>query len=116
MGAARKTVRVEGNMGPHVELREPGVSYLATQENTESLTLSSPPLIIPEAAMMQRSPVVNAGTPGIPEPEDHGADLEPPPHDLPPPDGAAEYPNHHSSEQIRAPTEVGGPLEPLRGK
>jgi len=39
-----------------------------------------------------------------------------PPHDPPLPDEAAEPPDKLVPEQIRAPTEVGGPLEPLRGK
>jgi hypothetical protein len=114
-GAARKAVSVEGDIGPHVELQKPGVSYLATQENAGSLTLSSPPPITQEAASMQRLPAVNIGTPKTPE-RDRGTDLDPPLHDTPPPDEAVEHPNHQSLEQIRAPTKVGGPLESLRGE
>jgi len=43
-------------------------------------------------------------------------DLGPPPHNAPLPDGAAESPTQQSHEQIRAPTEVGGPLGSLRGE
>jgi hypothetical protein len=63
-GAARKAVSVEGDMGPHIKLQEPGVSYLATQENMVSLTpspLSSPPPPpYPDIASMQCSLIVNA--------------------------------------------------------
>jgi hypothetical protein len=65
-GAARKAISVEGNMGPHIKLREPGVSYLAMQENTASLTplplLSPPPPPYPDIASMQHSLIVNAWT------------------------------------------------------
>ena len=115
-GAARKTVSVEGAMGPCIKLQEPGVSYPATQENARSLTLSiSPPPITLEAARMQHLLAVNAGTPATPEPEDHGADLDPPPHNTPPPNEATEY-TDHLPQQIQAPTEVQGPLESLRGE
>src|SRR5712691_12650969 len=115
-GAARKTVSVEGDMGPCIKLQEPGVSYPATQENARSLTLSiSPPPITLEAARMQHSLAVNAGTPATPKPEDHGADLDPPPHNIPPPNKATEY-TDHLPQQIQAPTEVQGPLESLRGE
>jgi hypothetical protein len=68
-----------------------------------------------EAAGTQRSPVVNAGTPATPEP-DHGADLDPPPYDMPPPVEAAGTPNHHPPEQIRGLTNEGEPLESLQGE
>lgn len=56
-------------------------------ENT-FLTLPPPPSpITQEAARMQHSPAVNAEMPPIPEPED-SADLEPQPHDTPPPNEA----------------------------
>jgi len=45
-----------------------------------------------------------------------GADLDPPPHDTPPPDGATEPPINHPPKQIRGPTNEGGPLEALRGE
>ena len=64
---------------------------------------------------MQRLPAVKAGTPAIPGPED-GADLEPPTHDTSPPVEAAEPPDCQSPKQIRAPTDVGEPLESLRGE
>ena len=41
-GATRKMASVEGEMGPRVELQEPGVSCLTARENSGSLTLSSP--------------------------------------------------------------------------
>jgi len=64
----------------------------------------------------QRSLAVDTETPAIPVP-DHGADLEPQPHDAPPlPNEAAEHPIHQAPEQIRAPTEVGGLLESLPGE
>ena len=69
-----------------------------------------------EAASTQRSLAVNAETLAIPVP-DHSVDLEPQPHDAPPPPNeAAEHPIHQPPEQIRAPTEVGGPLESLPGE
>jgi len=50
-GAAGKAASVKGDIGPHVELQGPGVSCLAMQENTRSLTLPSPtPPTTPEAA------------------------------------------------------------------
>jgi hypothetical protein len=102
-------------MGPRPELREPGVNYLATQEDAGSSPSPSPQLPTPEAANMQRSPVVNIGTlPAPTEPEDRGADWDPLLHDPPPPDVAAESPTHHPPEQIRAPTESGGQSESLR--
>jgi len=116
-GAARKAASVEGDAGPHVELQDPGVSCLATQENARPHTLPSPmsPTTL-EAASMQRSLAVDTEMPAIPVP-DHGADLEPQPHDAPPlPNEAAEHPIHQPPEQIRAPTEVGGPLESLPGE
>jgi len=61
---------VERDMGPRVELQDPRVSPLATQEEVGSLTPpSSPPPITPEAASTQRSPVVNTGTSATPEPD-----------------------------------------------
>ena len=41
-GATMKMPSVEGEMGPRVKLQGPGVSCLTTQENSGSLTLSSP--------------------------------------------------------------------------
>jgi len=110
-GTAGKTVSVEGDMDPRVGLREPGVSCLATQEVAGSLTMSSPPPpTTPEAASTQRSLAVDTETPAIPVPE-HGADLEPQPHDtLPPPNEGAEPPIYQPPEQVRAPTKVEGPL------
>jgi len=103
-GTTRKTVSVEGDINPRVELREPGVSCLATQEDAGSLALSSPtPPTTPETAGMQRSPAVDTETPATPEP-DHGADLEPPPHDTPLPNKAAEHPIHQPLEQTQPPT------------
>jgi len=69
-----------------------------------------------KAASTQRSPAVNSGTPGIPEPEDRGADWDPLLHDTLLPDEAAEPLTHCPPEQIRAPTKAGGQLESLRGK
>ena len=116
-GIAGDNASVEGDIGPRVELQDPGVSPLATQEDVGLLTPPSPsPPPTPEAASTQRSPAVNAGTPAIPEPEDRGADLDPPPHDTPLPDEAVEHSNHQSPKQIQAPTEAGGQLESLRGE
>jgi len=116
-GATGKTVSVEGDVGPCIELQEPRVSCLATQENTGSLTLPSPPLpTTPEAASMQRSPAIDIETPAIPVP-DHGVDLEPQLHDTPlPPNEGTEPSTHQLPEQIRAPTEVEGLLELLPGE
>jgi len=103
---------VEGDRNPRVELQEPGVSYLATQENAGSLTLPlSPPPITLEAARTQFLPVVNAGTLATPKPEDRGTNLDPPP-----PDEAAEPPTQQSHEQIRGLTNEGEPLQSLRGE
>ena len=117
-GATRKTASVEGDMDPRVELQMPGVSYLATQENARSFTLSPPPPPPPttsEAASMQRSPAVNAGTLAIPEPN-HSANLEPQPHNTPPPDEGMKTSTDHPPQQIRVPTDAGGLLESLRGE
>ena len=56
---AGKSTAIKEESGPRIELQEPGVSCLAT------LPPSSPPTIS-EAALTQRSPVVNTGTPAIP--------------------------------------------------
>jgi len=110
-GTAGKTVSVEGDMDPCIGLREPRVSCLATQEVAGSLTMSSPPPpTTPEAASMQHSLAVDTETLAIPVPE-HGADLEPQPHDTPPPPNeGAEPPIYQLPKQVRAPTEVEGPL------
>ena len=69
-GAARKTVSVEGDIGSHIELQDPGVSCLTTQEDAGSLTLPSPtPPTTPEAASMQCSPAANTGA--LNEEEEH---------------------------------------------
>ena len=81
-GTAGKDVCIEGGI-PRVELHESGFSHLTTPEEAEFLT-SPPPHITPKAASMQRSPAVNIMTPEILQP-DRRADLEPPPHDTPPP-------------------------------
>ena len=109
--AARKAASVEGDVGPRVELQDPGVSCLSTQENAGSHTLPSPmPPTTPQAASTQPSLAVNAGTQATPV-ADHGADLEPQPHDTPPPPNeGAEPPTHQPPKQIRAPTKVEGPL------
>jgi len=65
---------------------------------------------------MQCSTAINAGMPAIPEPEDHGADLDPPPHNTPLPNKVAEPHIHQPPKQIRAPTKAGGQLESFRGE
>jgi len=61
-GIAGENASVERDIGPRVELQDPGVSPLATQEEVGSLTPpSSPPPITPEAASTQRSPVTGTG-------------------------------------------------------
>jgi len=63
-GATRKTISIEGDISPRVELQDPGVSCLATQEDAGSLTLPSPiPPTTPEAASMQHLPAANTGAP-----------------------------------------------------
>jgi len=115
-GAAGKAASVEGDASPHVKLQDPGVSCLAMQENAGSLTLPSPPPPTTlETASTQCSPAANTGTPDIPVP-DHGADLEPQPHDTLLPNKAAEPLIHQPPEQTQAPTGVGGSLESLLGK
>jgi len=110
-GAIGKAASVEGDISPCVELQDPGVSCLATQEDAGSLTLSSsPPPTTLEAASMQRSPAASTGMPNIPVP-DHGTDLEP---QLP--NEAVEYPIHQLPKQSQAPTKVGGLLKSLLGK
>ena len=52
---------------------------------------------------MQCSAAVSAGTPAIPEPEDHSADLDPPPYNTLPPNEVAEPHIHQPPKQIRAP-------------
>jgi len=59
---------------------------------------------------MQCLAAINAGTPAIPEPEDHGADLDPPPNKV------AERHIHQPPKQIRAPTKAGGQLVSFRGE
>src|SRR5712691_3315723 len=80
-GIAGENASIEGDIGPRVELQYPGVSPFAMQEDVGSLTPPSPPPTptTPEAASTQHSPAVNSGTPAIPEPEDRGTDLDPPP-------------------------------------
>src|SRR5712691_238336 len=75
-GIARENASVEGDIGPRVELQDPGVSPLATQEDVGSLTPpSSPPTpTTPEAASTQRSPAVNSGTSATPEPDSDNDD------------------------------------------
>ena len=69
-GAARKTVSVEGDISPRVELQDPGVSCLTTREDAGSLTLPSPtPPTTLEAASMQRSLAANTGA--LNEEEEH---------------------------------------------
>ena len=69
-GTAGDNASVEGDIGPRVELQDPGVSPLATQEDVGLLTPPpSPPPITPEAASTQRSPVVNTGASATPEPD-----------------------------------------------
>jgi len=113
-GTAGKNASVEEDRDPHVKLPKPRVSHLATLEEAKFPTLLSPSPTIFEAARMQRLLVVNAGMPETPEP-DRGTDLEPPPHDTPPPVEVAEPPNHLPG-QIRAPTDIGKPLNSLQGE
>src|SRR5260221_13204809 len=70
-GIAGENASLEGDIGPHVELQDPGVSPLATQEDVGPLTPpSSPPSpITPEAASTQCSPAANMGTSATPEPD-----------------------------------------------
>jgi len=92
------------------------VSQLDTLKTNECLTFSlSPSATMSEAARMQRSPVVNLGTPAIPETENR-ADLEPLLHDPPPPDEAADLPDKNPSEQSRAPADARGLTELPRGE
>jgi len=75
-GATRKVASIEGDISSHVKLQDPGVSCLAMQEDTKSLTLPlPPPPTTSEAASTQHSPAINAGSQAIPVP-DHSADLE----------------------------------------
>jgi len=137
-GTAGENASVEEGRDPLVELQEPGVSRLVTPEEVEFLTLlsssSSSSSPDSEAASTQRSPVVNTWTSATPELDSddewedfrteleameepvRGADWDPPLHDTPPPDEAAEPPTFHPPEQIRAPTEAGGQLESLPGE
>src|SRR5712691_6216526 len=94
--------------------KSPGLATLLRWRKPKFPTLLSPSPTTFEAARMQHSLAVNAGTPDTPEP-DRGADLEPPPHDTPPPVEVAETPDHPPG-QIRAPTDVGKPLKLLRGE
>ena len=111
-GEGRRVCR-KGDL--RVELQEPGVGHLATQEKARSLTLLlSPPPTTFEAARMQHSPAINAGAPAIPGLED-GADLELP-HGTPPPVEVAETPDSQSPKQTRAPTNVRESLKSLRGQ
>ena len=114
-GTTRGNASVGEDRDPRIELQEPGVSHLTTQEKAGSLTLSSPmPPTTSEAARTQRSPAVNAGTSANPE-RDRGADLEPPPHDPALLNEAAES-TDHPPQQIQAHARVEGPLESLRGE
>jgi len=116
-GIAGENASVEEDRVPRIELQESGVSHLVTPEEDMFLTSSSSssPPTTSEAARMQCSPAVSAGTPASPVP-DHSADLEPPPHDTPPPKEAAKPPIHQPPMQTQAPTEAGGPMESLRGE
>jgi len=66
---------IEWDIGPRVELQDPGVSPLAMQEDVRSLTPSSPSPITPEAASMQCSLVANTGTSATPN-NDSAEDAE----------------------------------------
>jgi len=116
-GPTGKAASVEGDASPCVELQDPGVSCLATQENAGSLTLPSPPPppTTLETASTQCSPAANTGMLDIPVP-DHSADLELLPHNTPLPNKAAEPPIHQPPKQTQAPTGVGGSLESLPGE
>src|SRR5260221_2071493 len=74
-GIAGENASLEGDIGPPVEMQDPRVSPLATQEDVRSLTPpSSPPSpITPEAASTQRSPATNMGTSATPEPASDNA-------------------------------------------
>ena len=75
-GIAGKNASIERDIGPRVELQNPGVSPLATQEDVGSLTPpSSPSPLTPEAASTQRSPVINTGASATPEPDSDGDDF-----------------------------------------
>jgi len=81
-----------------------------------SLRCIVPPPTDSEAASMQCLVAINAGMPAIPEPEDHGADLDLPPHNMLPPNKVTEPHIHQPPKQIKAPTEAGGQLESFWGK
>jgi len=67
--------------------------------------------------MKQCSPPVDEGTLPIEGPELSGrANTAPPPLNIPPPEKAAEPPDQPSPEQIRAPIDAEGLLEPSRGE
>ena len=68
VGGKWSHVRPKGDL--RVELQKPGATHHAKQEKARSLALLlSPPPTTFEAARMQRSPAVDAGTPAIPGPE-----------------------------------------------
>ena len=64
---------------------------------------------------MQHAPVVNTGTPAIPESTGR-AYTALPPLDTPPPEKVAKPPDHGLPAQIRAPVNAEGPLESLQGE
>jgi hypothetical protein len=64
---------------------------------------------------MQHAPIVNIGTPAIPESTGR-AYTALPPLDTRPPEKAAESPDRGLPEQIRAPVDAEGPLESLQGE
>jgi hypothetical protein len=82
-GTAGKNASIEGDEVPHVKLQEPRVRHLIIVEENKFLTLSPSPITL-EAASMQHSLAINTMMPEILE-LDRGADLDPLPHDTPPP-------------------------------
>jgi hypothetical protein len=101
-GAAGEKAAVKEESDPCVELRDPGVSCLATLKENESLTiLSSLTPTTSEAARTQRPPAVNTRTPAISETKG-GIDLMPPPHDTPAPE-AAEPPDKDPAQADPSP-------------
>jgi hypothetical protein len=89
------------DMDSHIELQEFGFSHPPIEKKVKHLTSpSSPSPTTSKAAWTQRWPAVKSGMPAIPEQEDDGAVLEPPPH-MPLLEETAEPPREGPPEQVQ---------------
>jgi hypothetical protein len=105
--AANESARVEEGAGPRVDPQAFGAMRLAIPSKTEPVSHASlPTCAIPKMTDLQTSPVSHAQARIIRE-QDSGADLEPPPHSVLPPNRAVEPLEPAPHERARARAETG---------